>query len=1147
MNPRNITEITPFTIEGVTYRYRVGGILNAQSIKSANAGLQALHDLPEYMQQLLISDVNSGMFLAVVDAEAASETAYAYYNISSEMKREIRLGKIRFDKRIPGESKMLDGYMIKSGTGNNSRMFILGSLAHETDHHFRLRSGLAALHEHNLRTNYAYVKTDAQSMLDPTYLTMQRPAFKYAHTGDMMQYMRQHGIDRIVNITEESARLIFRNPYQGYFTRIIEEGIKTALIKQGVFQPIVNIDEVMVKVEMMWYQGGHPIITLKHNLHELFPMLSDTTIRKIVCNSSLVVRQELSSHYTGAFVQWPQRVQQIAPNFSVVINKITTERRAILGLNPTSLPSTTTTALAYTRIPVTRQALSSNNTMLPVLKSSIVTNTAIPQAPRQSLIGYNRTLPATTVTLPATPVKAPSPRQPALGNYAKPPEDIVTIDITPRSKTVTPSLNPPVIRNTIGQFGVAAITLPLLALEASDRLQAEKSQYPDYNDIAHLGAVGTDMIVDSIISARALTLGPAALMIPLVVGVNLAAEIANGIRDIPIESVEKNRGFLVASMVACEFSPELEQQFLEDFDNGGSMSRKFMLASAQVTKTSFKPAEFYYDMKKSPANLTREIAQDISTPSNNGFLALDDYGHPMQSLPTTTTPKSSRQTPDAPHGKPPNVSLQSLLPYASVENPTRLFSITDNCYRSNGVLHENMDRVPMTSEMVALMEAETKAAQPGYRYSGSTNQVKAFKVPELKFDNSPLPDWVQGIGVVGSLGTGWKVFVVTQLSWASFGAGAAVIAVAEIISHFFNKHERHKLKRRARNTKRVQHQCDAIYHETEHGVNLIDEAIALVNQYLSETDPDKKSALFSQMRNKVTATTEYNKWLKELNEKRMHDSNQVVDGHKIRRRTRLYCQSIHDLFSDNAKLLDEMDDVVLLGLPYGELEARQQAETNPKKLVAIKTLLGAKDAEIAQQAEQRRQASVNGTQTLIDQALADKDFIKAANLCDISEMTAEEKKEELKHIHAHEENHLNTEINQALAEIDKALDQHDYELAESLCKTSKLNDDEKSKVREEIAEERQYYLDVRFTNKLKAANEGISLVNNVLTLFMLPGLPPVAKALPMTDRQSVKSVATRAWEQTTASVTAVSKFKVQKLPDSVINKNNKVTVQQFKF
>ncbi len=181
--------------------------------------------------------------------------------------------------------------------------------------------------------------------------------------------------------------------------------------------------------------------------------------------------------------------------------------------------------------------------------------------------------------------------------------------------------------------------------------------------------------------------------------------------------------------------------------------------------------------------------------------------------------------------------------------------------------------------------------------------------PKFTFKDN-TPDWIKGVGVVGSLGTGWKIFVTTQLTWASFGAGVLVLGTVEMINSFIRKKELSKQIIRARNSRRVQEQCDSIQTQVNNVSKKIDEVTALSNRYFSETNPVTKQTLYTEVTKALAEIKAENQAQQDLNTQRVTNKDIRVDGHKIRHRTQAYCRTLQDIFIENKSVLDELEQKI---------------------------------------------------------------------------------------------------------------------------------------------------------------------------------------------------------------------------------------------
>lgn len=212
-----------------------------------------------------------------------------------------------------------------------------------------------------------------------------------------------------------------------------------------------------------------------------------------------------------------------------------------------------------------------------------------------------------------------------------------------------------------------------------------------------------------------------------------------------------------------------------------------------------------------------------------------------------------------------------------------------------------------------------------------------YQGPKFKFENNRMPTWVKGVGIAASA-AGWKVSFTTQLSWAFLGAGGVVLVGGGIVGYFARKNQQSKQNIRARNSRRVEEQCSAINAEIDKLSQKIDNVIALGNRYLAETNVITKEALYTEFTQTITTLKAENKALQDLNAERTWNKDLHVDGHKIRKRTRDYCKTLVNIFTENASTLDELENKIVTHqnetLEIAEINRKAQRAFDEKQRVS---------------------------------------------------------------------------------------------------------------------------------------------------------------------------------------------------------------------
>lgn len=175
-------------------------------------------------------------------------------------------------------------------------------------------------------------------------------------------------------------------------------------------------------------------------------------------------------------------------------------------------------------------------------------------------------------------------------------------------------LNYPGIGRTIGTIA----TPFLLAKDFSNRLKTERLLNPSYSDAAHYLAVVAAMTLDYALYSKVAGIIGSGPAFPVMGIFQFNCELANALRYIPVESVVDKPDVLINAIHTYELPERIGKELLDDYYKGGSKSRDFMIASAQVTKTSYKPLEWIYDAKKFVVDTIRTGAE-ITNIARNPF------------------------------------------------------------------------------------------------------------------------------------------------------------------------------------------------------------------------------------------------------------------------------------------------------------------------------------------------------------------------------------------------------------------------------------------------------------------------------------------------------------------------------------------------
>lgn len=217
------------------------------------------------------------------------------------------------------------------------------------------------------------------------------------------------------------------------------------------------------------------------------------------------------------------------------------------------------------------------------------------------------------------------------------------------------------------------------------------------------------------------------------------------------------------------------------------------------------------------------------------------------------------------------------------------------------------------------------------------SKTKPVEIPVIKHPD-PIPKWMNGLEIVGSLGGAWVASYKFVLSWTSLGIGAALLAGFEIFNYWKRNREEKKWRRRERNSRRVEAQCQVVDNDLEKAVESAHKAMELAQKYLNEKDPIQKQALYEEFRTSYEDAYKINKSQQEINGKRIREEIHI-DSHNVRLRTRNHCRSIQHYYDDNLSVLDKLDFTLISGLSYEDLKSRANSETNPDKQNLIKHYL----------------------------------------------------------------------------------------------------------------------------------------------------------------------------------------------------------------
>jgi hypothetical protein len=336
-------KITPFEINGVTYRYRIGGIMFADTAEAAVRGYQALIELPEHSRGLLIKGAKNGLFVGAVSVLETTEfhthdVVVGGYQLRPEVLNQIASGELRIDGRAPAALKSdqitFDDVTLTFSVVPDADMTRL-SLMHEVDHHLRLHSGLMAARQMQDVTVIRRPPVSFANALDPTFYTALRTKLHRTYFESITTYLRNNQLSSIQQISpfDRVAANLFRKPMELYFVPNVLEGYATYLMLSGrEFHP-ESFNRIMLDTEARWYAGQNPVSSLVRDLHALHPDLPGgrTAIRYIVSNAARSARSELGAHFSEACAIDQAATQAMAPNLYPLMNRLTNERYGLLG------------------------------------------------------------------------------------------------------------------------------------------------------------------------------------------------------------------------------------------------------------------------------------------------------------------------------------------------------------------------------------------------------------------------------------------------------------------------------------------------------------------------------------------------------------------------------------------------------------------------------------------------------------------------------------------------------------------------------------------------------------------------------------------------------------------------------------------------
>ncbi len=274
--------------------------------------------------------------------------------------------------------------------------------------------------------------------------------------------------------------------------------------------------------------------------------------------------------------------------------------------------------------------------------------------------------------------------------------------------------------------------------------------------------------------------------------------------------------------------------------------------------------------------------------------------------------------------------------------------------------------------------------------------VKPFTPPKP----FQMPEWLKGVGIVGTGIHNWMAYATMSLSWATFGASVAVLAVFQTALSFFNKSKKHEYDRQKRNYERAVDQCDVIDNEVDEVCNATSSVVDAVNKYLAEEDPIRKEELRLEVEDLKQKTKELNQKYWSMNDNRLHNGLRMPSGsthsHKARPETKDHIRKIRPAFEENNKTLDDCTARMEQQLPFDKLN------NNIRSHSASSVAFG-KLTEAYQKGE-----------------VTEEEFLKAAQAHNAKSVTLEKEMSELIKQHANDESvvkGLNTQLQEVQREI----------------------------------------------------------------------------------------------------------------------------------
>lgn len=321
-----IKEIQPIKLGETTYRYMVGKMIYAESLKGAKLASDSLKSLPAHKRELLWWDVKDGLFVCFMDRDKVSNDALASCDFDDSIQKALRDGQIKIPGRQLNQQCPLDGYVIEVAARcfNPAKTIMLFN--HEFEHHLWMRSGhLLRKHHENLFEKY-----------DPTYMSGLMKKYVKAYLDDLKQYLKDNGYQSVRNIPQyvnnqlNPAYYVFRSPVRLYGVPIFKRKLKQLCRESGVEFSEKHFEEMIQVAEQRWLDESGPVHYVVSELQKQYPTIKSMDIKEAVSRANLFARGEIPAHLKDAGSMDPVLTKKITPRLSVIHDQLTTLRDARL-------------------------------------------------------------------------------------------------------------------------------------------------------------------------------------------------------------------------------------------------------------------------------------------------------------------------------------------------------------------------------------------------------------------------------------------------------------------------------------------------------------------------------------------------------------------------------------------------------------------------------------------------------------------------------------------------------------------------------------------------------------------------------------------------------------------------------------------------